>query len=78
VDTGKLSEAALKRWKFFKGHEEWIRLFHLAQKSKDPELRKQAILKYVEMASVDGGMTRGEKGLLIQHNLKWLNDLGNR
>jgi hypothetical protein len=30
------------------------------------------------MASVDGGMTRGEKGLLIQHNLKWLNDLGNR
>lgn len=78
VDTGKLSDAAMKRWKFFKAHEEWIRLFHLAQKSKDPELRKQAILKYVEMASVDGGMTRGEKGLLIQHNLKWLNDLGHK
>jgi len=78
VDAGKLSDAALRRWKFFKGHEEWIRLFHLAQKTRDPELRKQAILKYAEMASVDGGMTRGEKGLLIQHNLKWLNDLGNR
>jgi len=77
VDTGQLSEAALRRWQFFKGQEEWIKSFHLTHKSKDPELRKQTIHKYVEKASVDGGMTRGEKGLLIHHNLKWLKELGN-
>jgi len=34
--------------------------------------QEKAIRKYVEKASHDGGMTRGEKGILIQHNLKWL------
>jgi len=71
VDTGKLTEAGLRRWKYFRGHEEWIKLVHLA---RDVEEKKTAIRKFIEKASVDGGMTRGEKGLLIQHNLKWLND----
>lgn len=34
--------------------------------------KMEAIHKYVEATSYDGGMTRGEKGILIQHNLKWL------
>jgi Mn2+/Fe2+ NRAMP family transporter len=72
VDTDKLSPQALETWKYFREHEEWIKLFHLAQKDWDPELQKQTIRKYVEKTSHDGGMTRGEKGILIQHNLKWL------
>jgi hypothetical protein len=72
VDTGKLSPQALEAWKYFRGHEEWIKLFHLAQKDSDRDLQEDAIRKYVEKTSYDGGMTRGEKGILIQHNLKWL------
>jgi len=37
-------------------------------------LQKETIHKFIEKASVDGGMTRGEQGLLIQHNLKWLRE----
>jgi len=72
VDTDRLTEAGLKRWQYFKGHEEWIKLFHMAQKTWDVDLQKKTIGKYIEKASVDGGMTRGEEGLLIQHSLKWL------
>ena len=72
VDTSKLTEAGLKRWEYFRGHEEWIKLFHLAQKEWDVDLQKETIRKFTEKASVDGGMTRGEEGLLIQHYLKWL------
>lgn len=72
VDTGKLSPQALEAWKYFRGHEEWIKLFHLAQKDWDRGLQEATIHKYVEKTSLDGGMTRGEKGILIQHNLKWL------
>jgi hypothetical protein len=75
VDIEQLSPRALEAWKFFRGHEEWIKLFHMAHKTRNPDLRKQAILKYAEKASYDGNMTRGEKGILIQHNLKWLKDL---
>ena len=71
ADTRQFSERALETWKYFRGHEEWIKLFHLAQKSWDQDLQEKAIRKYVEKASHDGGMTRGEKGILIQHNLKW-------
>ena len=72
ADTQQFSERALETWKYFRGHEEWIKLFHLAQKTGNIELMEETIRKYVEKASRDGGMTRGEKGILIQHNLKWL------
>jgi len=74
VYQDKLSPVALKRWNYFKGHEEWIKLFHEAHVSNDPQKQRDAILKYVEKITVDG-LTRGEMGLLIQHNLKWLQDL---
>jgi len=72
VNISELTKAGLKRWKYFKGHEEWIKMFHLAQKNWDMDLQKKTIRKFIEKASVDGGMTRGEEGLLIQHNIKWL------
>lgn len=72
VDTEALSSTALETWKFFRAQEEWIRFFHLAQKNWDRDLQIKTIEKYDEATSYDGGMTRGEKGILIQHNLKWL------
>ena len=72
VDTKKLSPRALEAWNYFRGHEEWIKLFHLAQKDWNRGLQEDTIRKYAEKTSHDGGMTRGEKGILIQHNLKWL------
>jgi hypothetical protein len=72
VDTSKLSPRALESWKYFRGHEEWIKLFHRAQRDWDRDLQEKTIRKYVEKTSHDDGMTRGEKGILIQHNLKWL------
>lgn len=72
VNQAELSESALARFQYFYGHEEWIRLFHLAQKDWDQDLQKATIKKYVEKASVDGGMTRGEQGLMLQHSIKWL------
>ncbi len=73
VDPGQLSPRSLEAWNYFRGHEEWIKLFHLAQKDGNRELQEQTIRKYAEKASHDGGMTRGEMGILIQQNLKWLN-----
>jgi hypothetical protein len=72
VDTAELSADGLKRWKYFRGHEEWIKLIFL---STDAESKKKAIRKYVEKTSIDGGMTRGEMGILIQQNLKWLGEI---
>ncbi len=72
VDTGQLSPRALEAWKYFRGHEEWIKWFHLAQKDWNRSLQEKTIKKYIEKSSRDGGMTRGEKGILIQHHLKWL------
>lgn len=72
VDTAKLSPQALEAWEYFRGHEEWIKLFHLAQKNWDRPLQEKTIQKYIEKSSHDGGMTRGEMGILIQHHLKWL------
>ncbi|WP_309016589.1 alpha-glucuronidase family glycosyl hydrolase [Pelagicoccus sp. SDUM812003] len=72
VDTSGFSGEALARWRFFKGHEEWIALFHQAQRDWDLELQKATILKYIEKGTAEGPMTRGEEGILIQHNLKWL------
>lgn len=74
VDTTQLSPRALDAWHYFRGHEEWIKLFHLAQKDWDRDLQEKTIQKYIEKTSRDGGMTRGEKGVLIQHHLKWLKD----
>jgi hypothetical protein len=72
VDPSHLSPRALEAWKFFRTQEEWIRLFHLAQGASDIELQKETIRKYAEMIQHDGGPTRGELGILVQHNLKWL------
>lgn len=72
VATDQLSPRALEAWKFFRGREEWIRLFHLAQKDWDRDLQEAAIRKYAEMVVYDGGPTRGEMGILVQYNLKWL------
>lgn len=72
IDVSQFSEAALNRYKYFFGHEEWMKLFHEAQQTWDIDLQKEAIHKFIEKALVDGGMTRGEQGLLIQHNIKWL------
>ena len=36
-------------------------------------LQEKTIRKYVETTSHDGGMTVGEKGIRIPHNLRWLN-----
>jgi hypothetical protein len=71
ANTQQFSERALEAWKYFRGHEEWMKLFHMAQKNWDPDLQEKAIRKYAEKASRDGGMTRGEKAILIEHNLKW-------
>ncbi|KAA3661092.1 MAG: hypothetical protein DWQ10_05280 [Calditrichaeota bacterium] len=73
VDTASFTTTALNRWKYFKGHEEWIKLFHQAQQNWDEDLQKETIYKFIEKASVDGDMNRCEEGLLIQHNIKWLN-----
>lgn len=75
VDTAELSDVALERYKFFRGHEEWIRLFYLADESGDVELQKEAIRKYAEKISYEQ-ITRGELGILVQHNLKWLEGKG--
>lgn len=72
VDTTQLTPRAREAWAYLRGHEEWIRLFHLAQENWDPELQEQTIRKYVETITRDGGPTRGEMGILVQHNLKWL------
>lgn len=48
VDTGKLSRQALEAWKYFRGHEEWIKLFHLVQKDWDRSLQEDTIRKYVK------------------------------
>ncbi len=73
IDTSSFTTSALNRYKYFFGHEEWMKLFHQSQINWDTELQKQTIYKFIEKASVDGGMNRGEEGLLIQHNIKWLN-----
>lgn len=73
VETDRLSAEAHDAWKFFRAQEEWIKLFHLAQRDSDSQRQKEAIRKYTEMISHDGGPTRGELGILIQHNMKWLN-----
>lgn len=72
VDTATLSPRAREAWRFLRAQEEWIRLFHLAQGASDLELQKKTIRKYAEMIQYDGGPTRGELGILVQHNLKWL------
>jgi hypothetical protein len=72
VDHSQLSSSALEAWRFFRAQEEWIRLFHLAQGASDIELQKETIRKYAEMIQHDRGPTRGELGILVQHNLKWL------
>jgi hypothetical protein len=69
MDVSALSEAARNRRAYFRGHEEWIKLFVSATNAEGMEA---AIRKYVEKASIDGGMTRGEQGILVQLNLKWL------
>jgi hypothetical protein len=72
VDASKIRTEALEAWRFFRAQEEWIKLFHLAQRDSDPVRQRETIRKYAEMISRDGGPTRGELGMLIQHNLKWL------
>ena len=72
VDPSHLSEAASKRWHFFRAHEEWIALFYEAHITQDPKLKEATIHKYLEAISADTP-TRGELGILIKHNLKWLN-----
>lgn len=72
IDPAALSPRAREAWHFFRAQEEWIRLFHLAQGASDLELQKATIRKYAEMIQHDGGPTRGELGILVQHNLKWL------
>ena len=77
INQENLSPSALQRWNYFKGHEEWIKLFYEAHESQDPEKQKEAILKYAEKITSDG-LTRGEMGLLIQHNLKWLKEFDSK
>jgi hypothetical protein len=90
AETNGLTQAQRERLNYYRGQEDFIRSFHIAQ---DAFQRAQAALKSNDLASAQvaiagcrptmlieqfarytalGGMTRGEQGLVVSMNTRWL------